>query len=722
MKILIQKKLNKEDINYHEKENPSLPRRVTEEEAQANKLGIYVNEEWQYVMGKETIEFVFLSVYAYIVYGEKEDQICNRLYQVELWTGGELFQIEITQREYYDEKWLKDLRTKTLLLISKRNYQKLVKSIKPIEAESFYFDTVGIHRLHNEYYYVTSNCAITSNGVIKSIKALQEGFDLECGGEVVDREVDKIKSIKAFMKYSQWNYEIFYSIHCISIIAILRYFLKELGISAGAVLWIDGSVSSGKTSLAITMGDFFNRSNDWRKQMSHLHSTKAKTKVIAKELVKYRNAVFILDDIKKEETVRNRENAKNITDLLVRSIYMGKIGEEGIEEKSIDATAIITGEFYNEKESTTSRVLYLNIDNFLEKDKNKKQLDVIQQDKYYFAKFMVYFLQWLMKKSESNERQEYLKIKFGELQEELSEHFQGKLNRRMIETVANYQLVSEILNLYFQENEISQKEREKFYIESKNAILSLGKATLYRCLDYTPIIQESFVEILPKLQIKDCRYGENYLNAVCEWPSNYKYLYDNGVTQKYDGEEGVSDNGQVIRWRKIWLLGLGTEHDGIMYNIDGKDVLLVKAEILCELIRERVKVNMKKWNTKCYDSDLINERILIVLLNNQCIYGYRRKEGSFNKIINVPEFSLQEEEIGKRIIESEKYKMVKINIDSKVKYKGINTLKKISLSELFPILESIFENQKAWGPREYRDYENELRDLFAEINRFSDLK
>lgn len=33
--------------------------------------------------------------------------------------------------------------------------------------------------------------------------------------------------------------------------AVLRSFLKEQGISAGGVLWLDGKVSSGKTELAI---------------------------------------------------------------------------------------------------------------------------------------------------------------------------------------------------------------------------------------------------------------------------------------------------------------------------------------------------------------------------------------------------------------------------------------------------------------------------------------
>lgn len=75
-------------------------------------------------------------------------------------------------------------------------------------------------------------------------------------------------------------------------------------------LWLEGKVSSGKTELAITAGDFFNRKGSWDDRVKHLHSPKTRIKSIERELKKYQNAVFILDDIKKEETVRNRGKRK----------------------------------------------------------------------------------------------------------------------------------------------------------------------------------------------------------------------------------------------------------------------------------------------------------------------------------------------------------------------------------------------------------------------------
>lgn len=719
MKIIFRKKYGKENLKIENQINPSLPRKYTEEEVKKDKLSVYVNQDWKYVIEKETVDFVFLNVASQKVYGEDEGQIKDILILIELWTNGELLTIELPQKEFYNEKWLKDVKTSALLQISKTGYQKLIGVIKLEEKEQFYFDKIGIHKLGEKYYYATSNCTITADGINKSIKALQDGFDLECGRNETEKEGSQAESIQTFMKYSKWNYKVFYSLHCISIIAILRYFLKGYGISAGAVLWIDGKVASGKTQLAITMGDFFNRDGGLSKQIKHLHTTKAKTKVITEELIKYKNAVLILDDIKKEETVRNRENAKNITDLLIRSIYTGKIGEAGIEEEEIEATAIITGEFFKEIDSTISRVLYLNIDNFLQEKENSVQFREIQTDKYYLAKFMSYFIQWLLKKMEMGEGQEFFSKIYMNLQQEVSQSFHGELNTRIVETVTNFQLVSEILNIYFEENGVFSKDRVAFWEDSKKALKDLGEATLNKCLGYNPFIEICFIEILPELKIKDCRYGEHYLHSVAH---GMEYAIENNLFTKYNDETGISDNEEVHGAKKVWLLGLQDGYDGIMFNIKGNEMLLVKTEVICNLIREKMKESMQRWHIRIYNSELTDERILSALLERQCLYGYRRKDGAFSKIVNFPEYIAKEDGVGKNIIRSEEHSMVKINIDSKIKYKGLKNLNKLSLESLKGLFEDLELNKQVRGRHNSETSDKEIQDAITECNRFLDLK
>lgn len=717
MNILEIKKVEKERIEV-DNENSSLPQKWIHTEDEEERPEVYINDEWKYVMGRNTINFIFLKVSSRMVYGGDNDTVIDVLYFIELWSNGILFQLEIPQNEYYDKKWLKEIKSGVPLLISKNNYETLISIIEPKPDTWFYFDKIGIHKKDGNYYYVTSNCSVTKKGVDDSVRALQEGFNLQyADSSDKEKELEEKEIIETFIKYNQWNYRVFYPIHCVSIIAVLRYFLKKQGISAGAVLWIDGRIASGKTELATTMGDFFNRGEDVDGKKKHLLSTKARVSKFAGELKKFRNAVVILDDIKKEETAASREKAKNITDLLIRSIYTGKIGESGIEEETIDATAIITGEFFREQQSTVSRVMYLNIDNFLQDNENSSQFKEIQADTYYLARFMICFLRWFLGKTES-EGNFFIKT-LSHLQDDLSEYFYGELSTRMIETVANFQLVSEILNMYFEEKGVYRKSREVFYEDSKTKIRKIGEATLNRCLDYYPLIERCFKEVLPKLKIKDCRYGKEYLDAL----DDANYANDNSLYQYYNDACGISCNERLTRWKKIWLLGLQKEYEAIWFNVNGKEMLIVKEKVICSLIRECMKENMQAWQIKIYDSELVDERILTALLNKQCLYGYRRREGVMDKIIKFPEYDIVENGGWKIIQESENYSMVKVNIDSKIKLNGIKNIGKIPFETVEEIVNDSEKMSRDQGRHSgLSSCKKSLDDALAKMNRFLDLK
>ena len=105
MKILFRKKYGKENLKIENQINPSLPRKYTEEEVKKDKLSVYVNQDWKYVIEKEMVDFVFLNVASQKVYGEDGGQIKDILILIELWTNGELLTIELPQKEFYNEKW-----------------------------------------------------------------------------------------------------------------------------------------------------------------------------------------------------------------------------------------------------------------------------------------------------------------------------------------------------------------------------------------------------------------------------------------------------------------------------------------------------------------------------------------------------------------------------------------------------------------------------------------
>lgn len=733
MKIISVKNFPKENLEKSYPNTSSLPKRLSPEEASEKGIPIYISADWYTVIKGKPICFVFLSFRQHQVYGEDENQLQDCLYSINLWADSQLFDIELPKQEIYNSKWLKQLHTKNFILISKSQYELLLQAIQPDTNSSFYFEKIGIHQLYGKYYYAASNCAITSEGIDKSIKAMQEGFNLEIDSELSLKDEAPKKSIENFMDYTAQNYRVFYPIHCISILAVLRYFLKKLGRSAGAVLWIDGKVASGKTQLAVTMGDFFNRSSNWEDQIKHLQTTKSKPKLIAAELSKYRNAVFILDDIKKEETSGSRDNTKNITDLLIRSIYTGKTGGFGTDEQPIDAAAVITGEYFKEIESTSSRLLYLNIDDFLQKETNSNQFKNIQKDKSYLAKFMSYFIQWLFQWIEDINNAKFLETTLTNLQNDAAECFHGELSTRMAETLANFQLVSEILNEYFKENQIPKIYCTEFHKKSRDSLKNLAYATLYKSLNYYPLIEECFYKTLSDLKIKDCRYGEHYLNIALSSGNDHLLHIAKAKDTDYLHEPGASAiNYDAKGEKKLWLLGLQEGYDGIMLNIKECNVLLVKSKVLCSLIREKIKSDIQKWHIKLYHSDMEDERILNTLLEHHCIYGYKRRDNnSFDKIINYPEFSsnqnLLKEYHEKPFIEQEQmHHMVKINIANERIYNRITDIKKPAMDSFATLFSAMNTYDSSEGRHfiEPNDgpYMKNLKDIFAKINRFSDLR
>ena len=303
----------------------------------------------------------------------------------------------------------------------------------------------------------------------------------------------------------------------------------------------------------------------------------------------------------------------------------------------------------------------------------------------------------------------------------------------MAETLANFQLVSEILNEYFKENQIPKTNCTKFHKECRDSLKNLAYATLYKSLNYYPLIEECFYKTLSDLKIKDCRYGKDYLNIALFSGEDWLIHTANAKDTDYLYEPGPSNiNFNAKGEKKIWLLGLQEGYDGIMLNIKECDALLVKSVVLCSLIREKIKSDIRKWHIKLYRSDMEDERILNTLLEHHCIYGYKRRDSnSFDKIINYPEFSsnqnLPNEYDEKPLIEQvQTHHMVKINIENERIYNRITDIKKPAMDSFA----TLFSAMDTYGSSEGRHfikpndgpYLKDLKDIFAKINRFSDLR
>ncbi|EOS52169.1 hypothetical protein C809_00936 [Lachnospiraceae bacterium MD335] len=625
MKIISVNKYEKENLEIQVNANRTcMLEVVSKEQAEKEKRDIYINDRWHYVVGHDEIHFVFLDLISYPLYGINE-HIADILYELDILIDRDVYKIQLSRDEINNEKWLKDIVMQELLVVSRSKYQKLLKEIQPRKGEKMCFESIGVHKIDNQYFYVTSNCAITSKGINREIRALKEGFDLE-----FDETVKEEMYAEKFIQYNMMNMRVFYPVHYMQINAVLKYFLKAYGMAAGAVLWIDGVVASGKTELAYTVGDMFNRCGDNISMKKNLYSTKIKIKELEKKLTDYQNAVLILDDVKKEETVRNRENAKNVTDLLVRSIYMGRLGREQSENDLVNASAIVTGEFFKEQMSTISRILYLNIGNFLQERGNSSCFKTIQNDKAYFAGFMRYFVQWFFEKMEEEEQSLNLERIVKNVSEMLDEKYkEGELSTRMQELHENMFVSTCIVMAYLSEMlGGDSKNVSDFNEKSERIINELIRDTWYKSLDYRPVYERAFDDIILELKIKDCRYGKAYLSARA---SGYEPLW-----VKADKDiRGISIDKNVRNKEKIWLLKLEEDYAGLLLNLRGEDILLVRQDVVCNRMRGYIKENAKEWNMRYYESCYTDKKITDALADSNRIFVHIRSDGT-DRVFNYP--------------------------------------------------------------------------------------
>lgn len=119
-------------------------------------------------------------------------------------------------------------------------------------------------------------------------------------------------------------------------------------------------------------------------------------------------------------------------------------------------------------------------------------------------------------------------------------------------------------------------------------------------------------------------------------------------------------------------------------------------------------------------------------MEHHCIYGYKRRDNnSFDKIINYPEFSsnqnLLKEYHEKPFIEQEQmHHMVKINIANERIYNRITDIKKPAMDSFATLFSAMNTYDSSEGRHfiEPNDgpYMKNLKDIFAKINRFSDLR
>ncbi|MCX4317079.1 MAG: hypothetical protein OSJ52_10655 [Lachnospiraceae bacterium] len=278
----------------------------------------------------------------------------------------------------------------------------------------------GMQQIDGEWVYVGQNGSIKQDGFHPEIYSGVEG-----GAYILEKMLvgtEEIKKIiaKLFQQFSQ-SPNIFYPLFLLSIMAVTCGYFRENGEADFMRLtaWLDGASGSGKTELAKAAGNFFFQ--DERKEKA-IEPVTAGGRYILERLSQSSGVVFILDDVKKEQTRERRNSVADTVDDVLRSVYQGKMTNvrgKKIKLEKIDCCGLITGEYLDTTESQNARLIYLRVDGFLKNPGNSRALRVIQKNPIWLASVGVWYIQWFLRKAEESSFQSLVDLELEALRKNL---------------------------------------------------------------------------------------------------------------------------------------------------------------------------------------------------------------------------------------------------------------------------------------------------------------
>ena len=175
----------------------------------------------------------------------------------------------------------------------------------------------------------------------------------------------------------------------------------------------------------------------------------------------------------------------------------------------------------------------------------------------------------------------------------------------------------------------------------------------------------------------------------------------------------------------MWLFCMLEQYEGILFKRDEQETLLVKQEVICRLIREKIIEFGEKKSSPLPPSQCTDGNIMEKLADSHTIYGYKRSDG-FRKILHFPVFSINNDYADNNspygyIHISDEYSMVKINTDE-IECSHLYTSTICDVKEFNEMAKKFDDSHRRYGRSILKKEVNDLRDALGKIDRHIDLK
>ncbi|MCQ5145957.1 hypothetical protein [Enterocloster bolteae] len=543
----------------------------------------------------------------------------QRVYHFKIVVDGNMEYIrDFTAAQLNGNHWLRSIGSVIWIKNKKNFYQEFQKALitatKDMEVQNYILDKPGCHIVNGELVFVFSDGAITADGFKRNVftsdaRYYYAGQLLE-GGELRAQ-------IQQFMDTVSENMRFLYPAFLMNILSVLSAPLKEWGINPALTLWIDGSSGSGKTSLAKTIATF--TKSNVNGGINLLSSTE-RTKNVVQELIRSSGIPVIIDDVKYENTQRQREKSRISIDIILRSIYQGEVTEQAANDadftKAVDTCSIITGEYMETSESQNARLIYMNITEFIQKPENRKALKCMQDNSTMVGSVMGGFIRWWIKRSTNPQCKEVCCSTFYELREQAWMYETFPNGQRLKNTRAVLKLADWLFGTFINETcNDAEHNNDLFFKGALISIDGIVKKTFELLAGLEVVVKQAMEEVLRESM--ECgRIRKAAFRSYSEhdsWDQEEFCLLCNMDTEEEDDFVLIYNTGKSLE-KRINKGELPSDYIS----------LIIKRDRLIELIQQKLRQYVEMGKISMGEVNKVNA---LMLARMQVIYAIPRSDG-----------------------------------------------------------------------------------------------
>lgn len=554
------------------------------------------------------------------------------VYHILLRLGDVTYNVKVSENDLYRTNFLRQIPFGDIDELELYKWiRQQIANARFAESDIWYrTDRNGLQKVNEQWMFVFSNGAICDKGYTSRIcSGIGECF---VPPEAVMDSGEVKGTIKSLFGTFSHNPKVFYPLFLLNIMSITNGYLRLLGEKQfmKITVWLAGASGSGKTELAKAMGTYVFADSDLN---CNAVSATTRRNCVLENLSYSSGSVFIFDDVK-HESVRDRNNGvKNKIDDILRSVFNGRLTDV-INRQAIppliDACALITGEYRQTEESQNARLLYLNVDGFLQDKKNSETLRTLQKNPLWLTTVCCDYIRWLLTKIGNDTWQSFLKGKLDEMRSEKRRYIDINNAARLDENRHMVELAYILLERYLRERDLTEEFISKCARNAELSIESLCSNTFALLGGERMIVQKAISDLVRKCSIRKARFQNNSRYS----DSGFKYRQDYFMLQSDDDILFIDDYEESL------VKNTQGQHD----QFDVIPCLIIREEKLMNLLYECIKDVIREYPVTCISSDEIIGHLPRLLKEMQLIYRKRRKEGGWGRTaVNYPVCEVRDE-------------------------------------------------------------------------------